>query len=75
MELKERLKSIMEQEFGITTEAQLNDAIGGLDLSIYSIFTAQNGREKRYEKKGDMYFFADSGNSVNGTQRERRAAQ
>lgn len=49
MDLKERLKKIMAEEFGITTDAQLNEAYENLDLSVYGIFT-QKGAE---HEKGD----------------------
>ena len=45
MELKEKLKKIMERDFGITTDAQLNEAFEKLDLSELGIFT-----EAREEK-------------------------
>lgn len=45
MELKERLKKIMEQEFGITTAAQLNEAYEKMDMSVLGFF-----KESRNEK-------------------------
>lgn len=38
-ELKIKLEKIMKQEFGITTDEQLNDAFENIDLSVFSIFT------------------------------------
>ena len=46
MGLIERLKEIMEQEFGITTDEQLTEAMKGLDMSVYGIFAAS-------KRKGD----------------------
>lgn len=40
MELIERLRKIMEQEFGITTDDQLREAVAGmedLDIGIFTI--------------------------------------
>lgn len=49
MELKEKLKRIMAEEFGITTDAQLDEAYEKLDMSILGIFADPKGREKRNE--------------------------
>ena len=48
MELKERLKRIMEQEFGITTAKQLNEAYEKMDMSVLGIF-----KESKHEE-GDI---------------------
>jgi hypothetical protein len=40
MELTERLREIMRQEFGITSDRQLMEAVedmGGLDIGIFTI--------------------------------------
>ena len=39
MELKERLQKIMEEQFGIKTDEQLNEAFERLDTSDFGIFT------------------------------------
>lgn len=43
MDLKERLKKILEVEFGITTEEQLNEAYENIDMSVYGIFVKKEG--------------------------------
>lgn len=43
MDMKERLKTILEKEFGITTEEQLNEAYEKIDTSIYGIFVLKEG--------------------------------
>ena len=45
MDLKERLKNIMAQEFGITTDEQLNEAYDRLDLSDFSVFAEGSKNE------------------------------
>ena len=44
MELKEKLKKIMEQEFGITTDAELEQVYEALDMSDLGVFVAVEGR-------------------------------
>lgn len=51
MDLKDRLKKIMEQEFGITTDEQLNEAFENMDMSDLGIFVKGN----RNEVKRDSY--------------------
>lgn len=46
MGLMERLKEIIEQEFEITTDEQLSEAVNELDMSVYGIFTTS-------KRKGD----------------------
>ena len=45
MELKEKLRAILEKEFGITTDSQLNEAYENIDMSVYGIFTARKGSD------------------------------
>ena len=45
MELKETLKKIMQEEFGIITDEQLNKAYESLDMSEFGVFT-QKGVDK-----------------------------
>lgn len=45
MELKEKLKKILEQEFGITTDEQLNEAYSKIDMSIYGLFTKEGEKK------------------------------
>lgn len=48
MDLKERLRLIMAEEFGIKTDEELNKAYEALDLSDYGILTQKGvGNEKR----------------------------
>lgn len=45
MELKDRLKAIMEKEFGITSDDQLIEMYNKLDTSDFEIFIAGKGKE------------------------------
>lgn len=47
MDLKQRLQMIMEQEFGITTDKQLDEAFEKLDLSVYGVFTQKGVRNEK----------------------------
>ena len=60
MELKDRLKKIMEQEFGITTDEQLNKAFREMDMSLMGLFTKGVENEKGDISNRGNYVLADA---------------
>lgn len=45
MELKEKLKKIMAEEYGIHTDAELDRAFEQIDTSIFAMFSEKEGEK------------------------------
>lgn len=43
MDIKEKIKKILEQEMGITTPEQLEEAYENMDMSLFGIFAPREG--------------------------------